>query len=126
MKLLKGLLGLMVIIAILIFGIQFATKNLQQVSLKIPGGWETQDVELWELVLISAGVGAVLAFLFFMVELVGVQVSKRRLAQRLKKVERELSALRNLPLSQTPAADDSKTPPAEPKPAGRLEDAPSR
>ncbi len=126
MRLLRGLLGLAIIVAILIFGIQFATKNLQQVSLKIPGGWETQDVELWELVLLSAGVGAALAFLFFFVELVGVEMSKRRLAQRLKTVERELSALRNLPLSPTVAVDRPKPPPAESKPAGRLEDAPSR
>ncbi|OGP82816.1 MAG: hypothetical protein A2Y95_09620 [Deltaproteobacteria bacterium RBG_13_65_10] len=125
MRLLRWLLVLAIVIGILIFGIQFATKNLQQVSLKIPGGWETQDVELWELVLISAGAGAVLAFLFFFVELLGVEVGKRRLSQRLKKVERELNALRNLPLSQNVSVDHPKPPSSEVKSTGPIEDAPS-
>ncbi len=99
MKLVKGLLGLAVFFAILYCGIQFARDNHETVSLRLIGGWETRDVELWALVVLSAAVGAALTFLVFIVELLSAEFGKRRMARRVKALERELTDLRNMPLS---------------------------
>jgi uncharacterized membrane protein YciS (DUF1049 family) len=131
MRLVKWLLVFGVMFAILLFGIKFGTSNNQTVSLRIPGGWETQDVELWQLVLISAGVGAAVAFLIFLVELVSLEASRQKLNRRVKALERELTALRNLPLSDKPAIERPRTapgagPPAvAPPPAAQPKDASS-
>jgi uncharacterized membrane protein YciS (DUF1049 family) len=123
MKLVKGLLGLAVFFGILYCGIQFARDNHEAVSLRIIGGWETQDVELWALVLISAAVGAALTFLVFVLELFSVEFGKRRLTRRVKILERELTDLRNMPLSSSVQAEPPKQ--AEPEVVAQPGDAPS-
>ena len=117
MRLVKWLLVFGIMFAILLFGIKFGTSNNQTVSLHIPGGWETQDVELWQLVLISSGIGAAVAFLIFLVELVSLEASRQKLNRRVKALERELTALRNLPLSDKPLIDRSPRIPPAPGPA---------
>jgi hypothetical protein len=84
MKLVKGLLGLAVFFAILYCGIQFARDNHETVSLRLIGGWETRDVELWALVVLSAAAGAALTFLVFIVELLSAEFGKRRMARRVQ------------------------------------------
>src|SRR3990172_10301559 len=105
MRLIKWLLVLAIFFGIQIYGIQFATKNTQTVNLVVPFGRETGEVELWQLVFITAGIGAALALLVFLVELVGLQAAKQRLSRPVKQLERELTAMRNLPLSENAPPD---------------------
>jgi len=121
MRLIKWLLVLAIFFGIQIYGIQFATKNTQTVNLVVPFGRETGQVELWQLVFITAGIGAALALLVFLVELVGLQAAKQRLSRRVKQLERELTAMRNLPLSEKAPPDRPRAeePGPEPSPAGR-------
>jgi uncharacterized membrane protein YciS (DUF1049 family) len=125
MKVMKGVFGLAVFFGLLFYGIQFAQNNDAALSLKLPGGWETQDVQLWALVLISAGAGAVVAFLIFVVELVAMGVSKRKLSRRIKGLEREISDLRNIPLTTSPARELPKPLESKPDVVGQPEDAPT-
>ncbi|MDP3939493.1 MAG: hypothetical protein Q8R92_15345 [Deltaproteobacteria bacterium] len=99
MRLVKGLVGIALFFSVLYFGIQFARNNNQALSLELPGGWQTLDVELWELVLISAAVGAALTFLVFLGQLVAGGLARRGFTKRIKVLERELNDLRNMPLS---------------------------
>ena len=121
MKLIKWLLVLAIFFGIQIYGIQFATKNTQTVNLVLPFGRETGEVELWQLVFIAAGVGAALALLVFLVELLGLQAGKQRLSRRVKQLERELTAMRNLPLSEKAPVERPKIeePASVSPPAGR-------
>jgi len=119
MRLIKWLLVLAIFFGIQIYGIQFATKNTQTVNLVVPFGRETGEVELWQLVFITAGIGAALALLVFLVELVGLQAAKQRLSRRVKQLERELTAMRNLPLSEKAPPDRPRAEELEPTPAGR-------
>jgi lipopolysaccharide assembly protein A len=113
MRLVKGLVALPLFFAVLFFGIQFARDNHQALSLKLPGGWETLDIELWALVLVSAAVGAVLATVVFIGQLIGNGLAKHRLTRRIKSLERELNDLRNMPLSAERAPDKPAASPPE-------------
>ncbi len=117
MRLIKWLLVLAIFFGIQIYGIQFATKNTQTVNLVLPFGRETGEVELWQLVFIAAGIGAALALLVFLVELLGLQAAKQRLSRRVKQLERELTSMRNLPLSDKVAIDRPRTSAPEPSPS---------
>jgi uncharacterized membrane protein YciS (DUF1049 family) len=117
MRLIKWLLVLAIFFGIQIYGIQFATKNTQTVNIVLPFGRETGEVELWQLVFIAAGIGAALALLVFLVELLGLQASKQRLSRRVKQLERELTSMRNLPLSDKVAIDRPRTSAPEPPPS---------
>jgi len=124
MRLIKWLLVIAIFLGIQIYGIQFATKNTQTVNLVLPFGRETGEVELWQLVFLAAGIGAALALLVFLVELLGLQAAKQRLSRRVKQLERELTSMRNLPLSDKVAVDRPRTSPPEPPPVGAPAPAP--
>jgi uncharacterized membrane protein YciS (DUF1049 family) len=119
MKLIKWLLVLAIFFGIQLYGIQFATRNTQTVNIVLPFGRETGDVELWQLVFIAAGIGAALALLVFLAELLGLQAGKQRLSRRVKQLERELTAMRNQPLSEQAPADRPAI--ETPAPAGQVE-----
>ncbi|MFQ5457463.1 MAG: hypothetical protein ACE5FC_03265 [Myxococcota bacterium] len=118
MKVVKGLVALVLFFGVLYIGIQFARDNNQVVSLKMPGGFETLGVELWAMVIIAAGAGAALAAFVFLLQIVAAGFGKRKLARRVKVLERELNDLRNMPLSTAKAPEISA-------PAGGLSETPS-
>lgn len=122
MRLVKGLVAIGLFFAVLYFGIQFARDNHQALSLKLPGGWETVDVELWALVIISGAAGAVMTMLVFFGQMVAGGLARRRLSKRIKVLERELNDLRNMPL--TGEREPEKPAPA-PAPAAGAAESPS-
>ncbi len=99
MKLVKGLVGIALFFGAMFLGIDFARNNNQALSLELPGGWQTLDVELWALVLIAAAAGAALTLLVFLGQLVAGGLARHGLTKRIKVLERELNDLRNMPLS---------------------------
>ena len=107
MKVVKGLVALALFFGVLYIGIQFARDNNQVVSLKLPGGFETLGVELWAMVIIAAGAGAALAAFVFLLQIVAAGLGKRKLARRVKVLERELNDLRNMPLATGTAPEIS-------------------
>lgn len=114
MRVVKGLVALALFFGVLFFGIQFARDNHQALSLRLPGGWETVDVELWALVIISGAAGAVLTTLVFLAQFFAGALAKRRLTRRIKVLERELNDLRNMPLSLGKGPAKAPEPPAAP------------
>jgi uncharacterized membrane protein YciS (DUF1049 family) len=105
MRLIKWLLVLAIFLGVQYYGIEFARHNAQTLNLVFPFGRETGEIELWQLVFFSVGAGAGLALLVLLVEVIGLQAGKQRLSRRVKQLERELTSMRNLPLSENVAAD---------------------
>ena len=118
MRVIKWLLVLAVFLGVQYYGIEFARHNAQTVNLVFPFGRETGEIELWQLVFFSAGVGAAVALLILVVEMISLQAGRQRLSRRVKQLDRELTSMRNLPLSESAAVDRPKGgEPASPTPA---------
>lgn len=84
-----------VVVLLLVVGyIGFTVTNLGSVvSLKL-WGTEYQDIPIWQVVIVSIGVGAALIGLLATVEGASIRFENRRLRKELHKMERELNFLR--------------------------------
>lgn len=129
MKLVKRLVGIALFFGALYLGIRFAQDNDAMISLNLPFGWVTYDVELWAMVIISGAAGAVLATVVFLAQILGAELGKRKLSRRVKSLERELNDLRNMSLAPEKTPETLETPkPSEENPSGAVAqpwDAPS-
>ena len=118
MKLVKRLVGIALFFGALYLGIEFAQDNARMISLNLPFGWVTYDVELWAMVIISGAAGAALATIVFLAQILGAELGKRKLSRRVKSLERELNDLRNISLtpekpSEAPEASKPSEGPSE-------------
>lgn len=121
MKLVKRLVGIALFFGALYLGIEFARDNARMISLNLPFGWVTYDVELWAMVIVSGAAGAALATLVFLAQILGAELGKRKLSRRVKSLERELNDLRNIPL----APEKRPEAPEALKPSEGLSESPS-
>ena len=84
-----------VVVLLLVVGyIGFTVTNLGSVvSIKLWGA-EYPDIPIWQVVIISIGVGAALIGLLATVEGASIRFENRRLRKNMRKMERELNFLR--------------------------------
>jgi len=84
-----------VVVLLLVVGyIGFTVTNLgSMVSIKL-WGTEYPDIPIWQVVIVSIGVGAALIGLLATVEGASIRFENRRLRKEIHKMERELNFLR--------------------------------
>ncbi len=84
-----------VVVLLLVVGyIGFTVTNLgSMVSIKL-WGTEYPDIPIWQVVIVSIGVGAALIGLLATVEGASIRIENRRLRKEIHKMERELNFLR--------------------------------
>jgi uncharacterized integral membrane protein len=102
------LILILVFIALMIFFMVFAWQNQESEVAIAFGTWQSSNLPVYFVVLLSFGAGVVLTSIIGIVEGMRVRLTNAKLRRKIKKLESEVDALRNLPL----------TGPAQPSGAG--------
>lgn len=101
------LIFMIVFLALMIFFMIFAWQNQEAEVTVNFGTWESTELPVFLVVLLSFGAGLVLTSIIGIVEGMRVRMTNAKLRNRIKKLETEVDALRNLPLSGPPGGPDS-------------------
>ncbi|NIM00306.1 MAG: DUF1049 domain-containing protein [Acidobacteria bacterium] len=105
-----------VVVLLLVVGyIGFTVTNLGSVVTLKLGGTEYPDIPIWQVVIVSIGVGAALIGLLATVEGASIRFENRRLRKELHKMERELNFLRTTQPSGDRVPEPDAIEDAEPK-----------
>jgi uncharacterized integral membrane protein len=101
------LILIIVFLALMIFFMMFAWQNQEsEVAVRF-GTWESSELPVFMVVLLSFGGGVVLTSLMGIAEGMRVRMTNSKLRHKIKKLESEVDALRNLPLTGPTATSDS-------------------
>jgi len=103
MRLARRLISIVVFVALLVAGWQFANSNAAPVSVHYPGG-EFAAQALWVVVLVAFGCGFGLAAIIATVRGARIRLVSRRYRKLVDSLQAEVHQLRSLPLSDGPAA----------------------
>jgi uncharacterized integral membrane protein len=106
MKFLKSIVTALLFLV----AITFSLKNNEMVALKYYFGWESLDLPLYLLVFFSVIFGIFIGGMEGVIERIKSGNVIRKLKKEMKKMEKELTSLRNLPLTEArdPALIESK------------------
>src|SRR5262245_63653948 len=89
-------------LALMIFFMVFAWQNQEeQVRVRF-GGWNSESLPVFLVILLSFGAGVVITSVIGIVEGMRIRMTNVKLRRKLKKIEAEVDSLRNLSLG-TPA-----------------------
>jgi uncharacterized integral membrane protein len=108
----------LVFLALMVFFMIFAWQNQEsEVSVNF-GSWQSGTLPVFLVVLISFGAGVVITSIIGIIEGVRVRMANAKLRHKIKKLEGEVDALRNLPLTGPAAApggpdDEAESPDEE-------------
>ncbi len=89
----------LVFLALMIFFMMFAWQNQEAEVIVRFGAWESGTLPVFLVVLLSFGVGVVITSVIGIIEGVRVRMANSKLRHKIKKLEGEVDALRNLPLT---------------------------
>jgi len=96
-----------VFLALMVFFMVFAWQN-QEGSVTVAfGTWESANLPVFLVVLLSFGAGVVLTSIIGIAEGMRVRMTNAKLRNKIKKLETEVDALRNLPLTTPSDAADT-------------------
>lgn len=96
------LIFMIVFLALMIFFMIFAWQNQEAEVTVNFGTWESAKLPVFLVVLLSFGAGLVLTSIIGIVEGMRVRMTNAKLRNKIKKLETEVDALRNLPLTGPP------------------------
>ena len=96
-----------VFLALMVFFMIFAWQNQDAEVAVAFGRWESTNLPLFLVVLMSFGAGVVLTSIIGIVEGMRVRMTNAKLRNKIKKLESEVDSLRNLPLTAPAGAADS-------------------
>jgi len=119
MQVARRLLGVVLFVAVLVLGWNFAAEHSSPVTIHFPFT-QGLEVTLWAALLAALGLGVALTGTAAMLRATRQGLVARRYRRMIRDLEAEIHQLRNLPL----AADDSA--PAEPPAGEGLPPAPNR
>jgi uncharacterized integral membrane protein len=85
-------------LALMVFFMIFAWQNQEEQVRVVFGGWESRDLPVFLLILLSFGAGVVITSIIGIVEGMRIRMTNVKLRRKLKKLETEVDSLRNLPL----------------------------
>jgi uncharacterized integral membrane protein len=91
-------------LALMIFFMIFAWQNQEEQVHVIFGTWDSGNLPVFLLILLSFGAGVVITSVIGIVEGMRIRMTNVKLRRKLKKLEAEVDSLRNLPLSGGGAA----------------------
>jgi uncharacterized integral membrane protein len=100
MTLLRRVLALLLFVALLVAGWQFADSNGATVTVDYLVG-DIVDVALWRVLLSAFGLGVLVTGLALGLRLAAAGLAARRTRKELTQLESEVHQLRNLPLSES-------------------------
>jgi uncharacterized integral membrane protein len=93
-------------LALMIFFMVFAWQNQEeQVRVRL-GGWNSESLPVFLVILLSFGAGVVITSVIGIVEGMRIRMTNVKLRRKLKKIEAEVDSLRNLSLGTTPIAPE--------------------
>ena len=96
-----------VFLALMIFFMVFAWQNKESDVTVSFGTWESPNLPVFLVVLLSFGAGVVLTSVIGIAEGMRVRMTNAKLRNKIKKLETEVDALRNLPLTIPADAADT-------------------
>ncbi len=97
-----------IFLALMVFFMIFAWQNQESEVTVLFGTWQSATLPVFLVVLLSFGAGVVLTSVIGIVEGMRVRMTNAKLRHKIKKLESEVDALRNLPLT-APAGAPSST-----------------
>jgi len=112
MRLARRLISVVVFVALLVAGWQFANSNAAPVSVHYPGG-EFAARALWVVVLVAFGSGFGLAAIIATARGARIRLVSRRYRKLVDSLQAEVHQLRSLPLSDQPVPDSNAAPAKE-------------
>ena len=92
-----------IFLALMIFFMIFAWQNQEGEVAVAFGTWQSANLPVFLVVLLSFGAGVILTSIIGIAEGMRVRLTNAKLRNKIKKIETEIDALRNLPLTGTPA-----------------------
>lgn len=102
--------ALILIITVFCFALVFMVQNKDQTAALTFGSFRTDQIPVFMIILGSFLVGVVFTSLIGIIEGMKMRVSNARLKSRARRLQEELDALRNLPLSGPPDVQRSAVP----------------
>jgi len=104
-------LALILIIGVFVGMLTFAIQNNDQYSTLKLGSWRTDPLPVIAIILGAFFIGVVFTSLIGIIEGMKLRVNNARLKRKVKKLQAEVDALRNLPLGGPTEDDRSPVPP---------------
>ncbi len=104
-------LALILIIAVFVGALAFAIQNNDQTATLRLGSWRTDPLPVFAIILGAFLVGVVFTSLIGVIEGMKLRVNNARLKRKVKKLQSEVDALRNLPLGGPVEQERSPLPP---------------
>jgi len=109
------LVFVLVFLALMVFFMIFAWQNQEEQVHVVFGGWDSGELPVFLLILLSFGAGVVITSIIGIVEGMRIRMTNAKLRRKLKKLEAEVDSLRNLPLGgPAPAAVAGTAPTGSP------------
>jgi uncharacterized integral membrane protein len=95
----------LVFLALMVFFMVFAWQNQEsEVNVRF-GSWDSGTLPVFLVVLLTFGAGVVITSVIGIVEGMRVRMTNAKLRHKIKKLEGEVDALRNLPLTAGAPSD---------------------
>lgn len=94
-------------LALMILFMMFAWQNQESQVTVAFGTWQTTNLPVFMLVFYAFGAGVVLTSIIGVAEGMRVRMTNAKLRNKIKKLETEVDALRNLPLTGPAGGPDS-------------------
>lgn len=88
----------LVFLALMIFFMVFAWQNQGEQVRVVFGGWDSGELPVFLLILLSFGAGVVITSIIGIVEGMRIRMMNAKLRRKIRKLETEVDTLRNLPL----------------------------
>jgi uncharacterized integral membrane protein len=89
----------LVFLALMVFFMIFAWQNQEAEVNIVFARWDSGNLPVFLVVLLSFGAGVVITSIIGIIEGMRVRMTNAKLRHKIKKLEGELDALRNLPLT---------------------------
>ena len=93
-------------LALMIFFMIFAWQNQEEQVHVVFGGWDSGNLPVFLLILLSFGAGVIITSVIGIVEGMRIRMTNVKLRRKIKKLEEEVDSLRNLPLSEGAAGTE--------------------
>src|SRR5262249_11368415 len=95
---------------LMVFFMIFAWQNQNEQVHVVFGSWDSGSLPLFLLILLSFGAGVIITSIIGIIEGMRIRMTNLKLRRKLKKLEGEVDALRNLPLGNPLAASPEPAP----------------
>jgi len=106
-------LALILIIAVFCVALVFTYQNKDQSATLTLGAWTSEPVPVFVIILGSFLMGVIFTSIIGVIEGMKLRVTNTRLKRKAKRLQSEVDALRNLPLSGTVEDDGPDQPVAD-------------